>query len=140
MRPTTSRTPVTTPQNLTAKLSGTNVSLTWQASTDNVGVTGYQLFRGTTQIATLNATTTSYIDSPPGAGTYQYTVKAVDAAGNVSDPSNSASATVPDTQKPSAPQSLTATPNGSSQIDLAWQAPPDNVGVTGYRAFRGATQ
>ena len=128
------------PQNLTATLNGTNVSLTWQASTDNVGVTGYQVFRGTTQIATLNPTTTSYIDSPPGAGAYQYTVKAVDAGGNVSDPSNTASATVPDTQKPSAPQSLTAAPNGSSQIDLAWQASTDNVGVTGYRVFRGTTQ
>ena len=45
----------------------------------------------------------------PGAGPYSYTVRAIDAAQNLSDPSNTASATVPDTTKPTAPGNLTAT-------------------------------
>jgi hypothetical protein len=130
----------TAPQSLAANLNGSSVNLTWQAATDNVGVTGYELFRGTTQIVTLSAATTSYVDTTSGPGTHQYTARAVDAAGNVSDPSNTASATVPDTQKPTAPQNLTAAANGPSQIDLSWQASSDDVGVTGYRVFRGTTQ
>ena len=43
---------------------------------------------------------------------------------------------VPDTQAPSAPASLTATALGASQINLSWSAATDNVGVTGYRVER----
>jgi fibronectin type 3 domain-containing protein len=131
----------TPPVNLAATtISATRVDLTWQAATDNVGVTGYQVFRGTSQIGSVSGTTFAYTDNSPGAGSQSYTVRAVDAAGNVSDPSNTATATVPDAQKPTAPSNLLATRNGASQVDLTWQASSDNVGVTGYRIFRGATQ
>ena len=64
-------------------VTATSVPLTWTASTDNVGVTGYQVFRGSTQVGT--ATSTSYTDTGLTANTsYTYTVKAFDAAGNVS--------------------------------------------------------
>ncbi|MEE4546351.1 RICIN domain-containing protein [Streptomyces sp. V4-01] len=80
------------PSNLTATASSTSVALNWSASTDNVGVTGYQVFRGSTQVGT--ATGTSYTDSGLSASTsYAYTVKAVDAAGNVSGASNTATVT-----------------------------------------------
>ena len=62
-------------------------------------------------------------------------MRALDAAGNVSDPSNTASATVPDTQKPSAPANLRAT-GTASQVDLTWDASGDDVAVTGYRVYR----
>jgi chitodextrinase len=114
------------------------VALSWQGASDNVGVTGYRVFRGTTQIATLGSAVTSYTDAGLGAGSYSYTVRAVDAAGNLSDPSNTATATVPDTTKPSAPPGFTAT-GSAGQVALAWQASSDNVGVTGYRLFRGGT-
>jgi fibronectin type 3 domain-containing protein len=130
----------TAPGNLAATLNGTNrVDLSWQPSSDNVGVTGYNVYRDGTIITTTDGTT-SYTDGPLDAGTYQYEVRALDAAGNLSNPSNTATVTVPDTQKPTAPQNLTATANGSSQVDLSWQAATDNVGVTGYRVFRGTTQ
>ncbi|MGW8955651.1 ricin-type beta-trefoil lectin domain protein [Streptomyces sp. NPDC055709] len=81
------------PSNLT--VSGTTsstVSLSWGASTDNVGVTGYDVFRGGAKIGT--ATGTTYTDSGLSASTpYTYTVKAKDAAGNMSPASNSATAT-----------------------------------------------
>ena len=65
-------------------------------------------------------------------------MRATDAAGNLSAYSNTASATTPapDTQPPTAPASLTATSISSNQINLAWTASTDNVGVTGYRVER----
>jgi fibronectin type 3 domain-containing protein len=131
----------TAPANLLATRNGASrVDLTWQASTDNVGVTGYRVFRGTTQVGSVNGTTHSYSDSPVGAGTHEYTVRAVDTAGNVSDPSNISSVTVPDSEKPTVPGNLTAAAVSPTQIDLSWQGSADNVGVTGYRVFRGAVQ
>jgi chitodextrinase len=84
------------PPTLTATaVSDTQVNLSWSGATDNVGVTGYRVFRngGTNPIATLG-NVTSYSDTGLTGGTaYSYTVKAVDAAGNVSNASNVASAT-----------------------------------------------
>jgi hypothetical protein len=60
-----------------------SVSLSWNASTDNVGVTGYKVLRGGAQIGTT--TGTSYTDSGLTASTaYSYSVQAYDAAGNTS--------------------------------------------------------
>jgi hypothetical protein len=83
----------TAPSGLVATaMSATQINLNWNASTDDVGVAGYEVWRGTTNIST--ATTTSYSDIGLTAGTsYTYTVHALDAAGNVSDASNSANAT-----------------------------------------------
>ncbi|MET8082157.1 RICIN domain-containing protein [Streptomyces sp. NPDC005303] len=72
------------PSGLTA--SGTmssSTTLNWATSTDNVGVSGYQILRNGAQIATT--TETSYTDTGLSPSTrYSYTVKAYDAAGNVS--------------------------------------------------------
>ncbi len=67
-------------------------------------------------------------------------MRAEDEAGNASDPSDPASATVPDVEKPSKPGNLTATPAGAGQVDLSWQASSDNVLVTGYKVFRGTQE
>ncbi|MFI6862826.1 glycoside hydrolase family 6 protein [Streptomyces sp. NPDC050421] len=76
---------------VTAKTSG-SVSLSWTASTDDTGVTGYDVFRGGVKVG--SSTTTSYTDSGLAASTaYSYTVKAKDAAGNVSAASAALSAT-----------------------------------------------
>ncbi|MEK9154507.1 MAG: LamG-like jellyroll fold domain-containing protein [Patescibacteria group bacterium] len=81
------------PTNLSATaISSTQINLSWIASTDNVGVTGYRIYRGGTQIGTSN--TTSYSDTGLSPSTsYSYTVSAYDAANNVSAQSVSASAT-----------------------------------------------
>ncbi|MGW4495900.1 glycoside hydrolase family 6 protein [Streptomyces sp. NPDC004376] len=69
-----------------------SVSLTWHAATDNTGVTGYDVYRGGTKVG--SATGTSYTDTGLSASTtYTYTVKAKDAAGNVSAASTAVSAT-----------------------------------------------
>ena len=133
--------PPTAPSGLTATArSSTQISLSWTASTDNVGVTGYLIERcqGSgcsmfTQIGTSAGTT--FNDTGLAASTsYSYQVHATDAAGNLSSYSNVAGATTQaaDTQPPTAPTNLTATASSGSQIHLSWTASTDNVGVTGY--------
>ena len=68
----------------------TQLALNWSASTDNVGVTGYRLFRDGVLLRTVTARTTSIPDSP--RVTHAYFVRAVDAAGNQSLASNTLSA------------------------------------------------
>jgi hypothetical protein len=87
--------PPTAPTNLRGTAGSPNqVDLTWTASTDDVGVASYQIFRGSTQIATVGGTTTAYSDTTVSAATtYTYTVKAGDRAGNTSPASNAVSVT-----------------------------------------------
>ncbi|MEK7384492.1 MAG: LamG-like jellyroll fold domain-containing protein, partial [Elusimicrobiota bacterium] len=122
-------------------VSASQINLSWTASTDNVGVAGYRIFRGGTQIATTAST--SYSNSGLSASTaYSYTVAAYDAAGNVSAQSVAVSARTPagsDTTAPGVPTGLTATAVSASRIDLRWNASTDNVGVAGYRIFRGTS-
>jgi hypothetical protein len=85
----------TAPTLSAATLSGTTANLTWTAATDNIGVTGYQVLRNGTQVgANLAGTARTYADANLAPGTYSYTVKAVDAAGNASPVSNARSVTV----------------------------------------------
>ncbi len=90
-------TPPTSPTGLaavTTAITGTtsSVALSWGASTDNVGVTGYDVFRDGVKVGT--ATATSFTDaSVTSATTYSYTVKAFDAAGNRSAASTALSVT-----------------------------------------------
>jgi hypothetical protein len=70
------------------------VNLAWTASTDNVGVTGYRVFRNTTPITTVVGTSYSDRGVEPST-TYSYYVVALDAAANTSPASNSVTATTP---------------------------------------------
>ncbi len=85
--------PPTTPSNLTATVaSSSRINLSWTASTDNIGIAGYQVWRGPAKIATVTGTT--YDDTGLMENTtYTYTVKAFDAADNISPASSPSSAT-----------------------------------------------
>lgn len=132
--------PPSVPTALSASaVSDTRIDLTWSPSSDNIGVTGYRVFRNGVQVATTPSTAYSDTGLSPTTS-YTYTVAAFDAAGNTSAASVSASATTPDTQPPSIPQKLTAIGVNSSQIDLTWLPSSDNVGVTGYKVFRDGNQ
>jgi fibronectin type 3 domain-containing protein len=91
----------TAPGGLIATGSSSSVALSWSASTDNVGVTRYNVHRATTAGFTPSAanriaqpTSTSYSDPGLAAGTYYYRVTAEDAAANISTPSAEATGTV----------------------------------------------
>src|SRR5437899_6412547 len=137
--PSDDTTPPTTPTGLTAAAAGsTGANLSWSASTDNVGVTGYIVRRNGVQVAT--PATTSFADTGLSAATYSYTVAARDAAGNISPNSTSVSITIADTTPPTTPIGLTAAVAGSTGANLSWSASTDNVGVTGYIVRRNGVQ
>jgi beta-glucanase (GH16 family) len=86
-------TPPSAPTGLTASgTTSTSTNLTWGASSDNVGVTGYNVLRNGSTIATV--TGTSYTATGlTAATTYSFQVKARDAAGNLSAGSNTVNVT-----------------------------------------------
>lgn len=132
-----------TPANLTASgTTSTSTNLSWTASTDNVGVTGYEVLRNGTVVGTASGTT--YTATGLSASTtYSFTVRALDAAGNRSASSTARSVTTSaaggDTTAPSTPSGLAASGTTSSATTLAWSASTDNVAVTGYEVLRGGT-
>lgn len=90
--------PPTVPSNLKAAPTATpQINLSWSASTDNVAVEGYRIFRNGSQIAAIPTSSSPvYNDSGVSSGSsYSYNVRAYDAAGNVSASSSTVSATVP---------------------------------------------
>ena len=75
-------------------VSPVQADLNWSASSDNVGIVGYQVFRDGNLAA--NVSGTNYSDTNLSSGTdYLFTVKARDLAGNISEPSNSIALTTP---------------------------------------------
>lgn len=139
----------TAPTNLVATAGDAQVSLSWGASTDNVGVTGYRVYRGGVQIATTTAAVRTYTNTGLTNGTsYSYTIRAVDAANNVSVNSNTATATpVGSPPPPSDPlvstgDSATASSQESTSrlpsfafdqnLTTRWASILDGVGGTGH--------
>ena len=137
------------PGGLAAVGGNAQVSLSWTAATDNVAVTGYNVYRSTgagpyTLITSSPIQTLYLADAAVTNGTaYSYKVAAVDGANNISAQSAPATATpaLPngsDTTKPSTPTNIVATP-GTGQASLSWTASTDNVGVTGYNVYRSTS-
>jgi chitodextrinase len=129
-------TPPSVPAGLTATaISSSQITLSWSASTDNVGVAGYKVYRGGVQIATTANTTYQNTGLSPST-TYTYTFAAYDGAGNTSAQSASVSAMTqapPDTAAPTV--SFTAPTNGatvSGTISVSATA-SDNAGVAGVQ-------
>ncbi|BDZ42736.1 hypothetical protein GCM10025865_20350 [Paraoerskovia sediminicola] len=135
----------TAPSALAAEVVGDDaVSLTWDAATDNVAVTGYEVHRSdvagfavTEATKVGDSTSTSHVEWGVDAGTWFYRVVAVDAAGNVSEASDEVEVEVlgPDTQAPSVPSGVAASASGSS-VDVSWSASSDDRGVAGYVVYR----
>src|SRR5205809_448640 len=118
--------PPSVPQGLTASaVSSSQINLSWAASSDTVGVSGYRVYRNGTQIATTSAT--SFANTGLSASTtYSYTVAAYDAAGNLSAQSSSASATTP------APPDIT--PPSVTINQAAGQADPTSASPINFTA------
>jgi len=130
------------PTNLTASnITQTTVDLSWTASTDNVGVTGYDVYQGASLLGTVTSTSAS-ITGLTASTAYSFSVKAKDAAGNISPASNTVNVTTlspPDTQAPTAPTNLVASNITTTTVDLSWTASTDNVGVVGYDVYQGVS-
>jgi hypothetical protein len=137
--PTTPGVPVAT-----FPASGT-ITLTWTASTDNVGVTGYTVTRWYTDFGEQFTTATNSITltGERPSDTYRFSVNAHDAAGNVS-PSTSLKVTMPpgDTVPPTTPGTPVASLVADTALTLTWTASTDNVRMEEHDIVRiqGSTQ
>ena len=135
-------TPPSPPTGLkTTSVTDNRVTLSWTASTDDTGVVVYQVSSGASVVATAPAGTTATVSSLTPSTTYVFTVTALDAAGNVS-PGASITVTTQntiDTTPPSAPSGLTASNVTTTSATLSWSASTDNVAVTGYTLYNGAS-
>lgn len=122
------------PMNLVAAVAFTTVSLSWLPSTDNVGVTGYNIYKNDTLIASVPGTSTSLAGLPPST-LFKFGVTAFDAAGNESVMTTVKATTgqeqSKDTIPPSIPLNLVAQA-GSNSVQLTWTASTDNRAVVGY--------
>ncbi len=130
------------PTNLSVVSKTSNsVSFSWTASTDNVGVTGYKVYRSTTLLATVTPTSYTATGLSP-ATSYNFTVNAIDAAGNTSTSSSILSVTTnaaADTTAPSVPTGLSASSTTQTATTITWTASTDAVGVTGYDIYKNGT-
>ncbi len=132
--------PDTTPPSIPAGLSAvaashTTVNLSWTASTDAVGVTGYEYRVDGGTAVDAGAGLSELVTGLTAATAYTFHVRAYDTAGNFSAWSTVANATTsaaPDVTAPTTPTGLSATATGSTSVNLAWTASTDAVGVTGY--------
>ncbi|EOO21173.1 lytic polysaccharide monooxygenase [Bacillus cereus] len=121
------------------KVTANSIELTWNTSTDNVGVKGYQVFRNGEMIDTVLGT--HFINKQLKPSTeYTYTVKAIDTAGNVSKESTAltvkTTVEAPDTEAPTQPKGLHSMGTTASSVDLMWSPSDDNVGVDYYDIYR----
>ncbi|MGB0295162.1 MAG: fibronectin type III domain-containing protein, partial [Flavobacteriaceae bacterium] len=127
----------TQPTNLSSSNeTTTSADITWEPSTDNVGVTGYNVYVG----GTLNGTTASTSYSLTGldpATTYSVAVEATDAAENTSTQASIEVTTLspPDEEAPSTPTDVAASNITDTSADITWTDASDNVGVTGYDVY-----
>ncbi len=127
-----------------------SVTITWAATTDNVGVVGYKVYiggiGGTVIVPTANTPTYSYtFDGLPGNTNQDYTVQAFDGDGTYSWSAGGSAyldntATIPTanagTLPPTAPTAVHWTQATNASVTIAWQASSDDRGVTGYRIYK----
>ncbi|GIJ80311.1 hypothetical protein Xph01_47430 [Micromonospora phaseoli] len=138
--PTVPGTPVAT------SVTSRSVNLTWAASTDaGSGIDVYLVnthVLGSDTYSWYPSSTNSLVLNVSPARTYEITVQARDRAGNTSPASPKLTVTVPavddgDTVPPTTPGSPTVSAITTTGATLSWAPSTDNVGVTGYRVYRG---
>ena len=144
----------TVPTKLVASsITSTSCILSWTASTDNVGVTEYDIYSGTTKIGSTTGETTFEVTGLMPNTSYSFTIAAKDLAGNASEASGALSVTTimntevttgsavtVDMQAPTVPTNLVSSSITSTSCILSWTASTDNIGVTEYDIYNGTTK
>jgi|GEM_PF-669940 len=132
----------TTPSSLSASnVTATSLTLNWTTATDNVAVSGYDVYQNSIKINTSPVTATTFnVTGLTQATTYSFFIKAFDASGNISASSSTLNVTTADAQAPTAPTGLASSNLTSTSVTLSWTASTDNVGVTGYDVYRNSVK
>ncbi|WP_030765271.1 fibronectin type III domain-containing protein [Streptomyces sp. NRRL F-2664] len=139
--------PPPAPTGLTAQAgSATSVHVMWDAAADGAGVKRYRVFEAGRPVRELPAekTMVDVTGLAPQTG-YSFTVRAEDAAGNLSEAGPAALVTTPaaraeDRLAPTAPATTTATATGPRSARLTWAPSTDDTGVTAYDVHQGGVR
>ncbi|MFC9945563.1 fibronectin type III domain-containing protein [Streptomyces pratensis] len=133
----------TAPEGVTAQAgSATSVHVMWERASDNEGVTGYDVYRDGKKAASVGAAKLmTDIDGLTASTVHSFTVRARDAAGNLSAPSVAAPVTTPatapaDEEPPTGPTELRGKADGGRTVTLSWGGSTDDVGVTSYDVYQ----
>lgn len=114
----------TAPAGLKVLNNSTTITLGWQPSSDNVGVVGYDIYRNDAKVG--SSTNTQWTDNAVETGgvTYRYSVKAHDAANNISESSNVAEVETikVDDERPAAPNGLSLVSSTETSLTVKWNA------------------
>ena len=129
------------PQNLLVEsVTSDTVSLSWDASTDNIGVAGYRVYRDKQLVQEVQGeqfTDTGLMEDAE----YTYEVRAFDAAGNQSEVSNRINVRtkgIVDHKPPTTPMNVRATVVTENKVTLLWEASSDESGIRSYQVYRNS--
>ncbi|WP_037648906.1 fibronectin type III domain-containing protein [Streptomyces flavidovirens] len=132
-----------TPGGVTAQAgSATSVHVMWDRSTDNKAVAGYEVYEKGAKVRTVTGTRHMVdIDRLTPSTAYTFTVRARDAAGNLSAPSAAVPVTTPaptpdDRTAPSTPAKLRGRVEGTGAVSLSWAPATDDTAVTSYDIYQ----
>ncbi|MDD7915945.1 endonuclease [Polaribacter ponticola] len=126
----------TTPTNVTlSNISLNSITVNWDASTDNKGVTGYNVYiDGVLKTQTTNTNTTfSNLETNTS---YNFTVVAKDLINNMSATSTAVNGTtLQDTEAPTIPTNLVVSEETDSSFKVTWSASTDNNAISSYEIY-----
>lgn len=132
-----------TPGSLAASnQASTSFTLTWAASTDNLGISTYDVAKDGNSLGTGTSTSRNITTGLQPLVQYLFKVRAQDLAGNWGSWSSELAVTLPDTTAPTAPSSFSSSAHTAASVSLSWSAGTDNIAVTAYDVYRttnGAT-
>lgn len=137
-------TPPGAPGTLSVKaFTATSVNLQWGPASDNVAVANYEIYQSGQYVKTVEGLSNNITRLTPNT-TYSFYVNAKDAAGNISQASNSITVTTPaavvDTGPPTTPFNAIVTKLSANSVSLAWGASSDDVAVASYAVFSNGVQ
>ena len=115
-----------------------SIKLTWQPATDNIGVTGYDLFLNGKKTGYDLITKTTYLFEGLRSGTeYVFDIIAYDDAGNASPKVSVKASTLADNEPPTKPVLYATTLASSSELAVYWRVSVDNSKVSHYIIYNG---
>jgi chitodextrinase len=127
-----------------SNVTATSATISWSASSDNVGVIGYKVYNGTTLVGTTtvgvtpNATSLALSGLVSGSSN-SITVVALDIAGNKSTASTALTVNLLDVVAPSVPSGFATFNVTQSGFTVSWTASTDNRAVRSYNVYRNGT-
>ena len=128
--------PPTAPVLSVSNITESSIGLAWTAGIDDTGVVAYDIFLENSLLGSLTGLSGTVNGVLPNTQ-YSFFVRARDASGNVSPDSNIVTVfTLPDTEAPTPPPTLTADGITDTSVNLVWTEAIDNIGVVGYDVYQ----